>query len=134
MKKAIIAVQIFCILLALTGCASQDRQKEVTKQKDSVQEAEKPIEVDIGSLETKLNDFQEMKGVKYAGDNRVILFADQMYLFDLKNGKVTAQAECFDDLKNEYEMYLVKDGYVIVTGNDENHIICRFVNKSKYSF
>ena len=137
MKKRIL-FSMFTALLVLQGCSAAEKQGDNTEiQNAKVQNTETRVEIgreknsiSQTEIEKDLNSFQNLKAVKYAGDGKLVILADQMYLYDVNKTEVTAQAKCLKQYDYDFELYPIEDGYVTLTTDKDFHMICRFYDRS----
>lgn len=73
----------------------------------------KPL--DSASVQSGLNQFRGMDEIQYAGEDRILVFADKIYLYELTGQKVIAETE-YPDSKGLYgnlRTWITDSGYVI---------------------
>ncbi len=71
--------------------------------------------LDSALVQTGLNQFQGMDEIQYAGDNKILVFADKIYLYELTGQKVIAETE-YPDSNGKYgnlKTWITDNGYVI---------------------
>ena len=107
MKKGYMMILTCCLLLC-AGCSADENEDadKVTgierSNIDMVQESGSETvpaqeddrkSTDSLSLQSGLNQFQGLDEIQYAGGDRILLFADRIYLYELTGKKVIAETE-----------------------------------------
>ncbi len=75
----------------------------------------KSVEIDNVSVKKELNQFQGMDEIQYAGEDKILVFADKIYLYELTGKRVIAETE-YPDSDGEYgdlRTWITDSGYVI---------------------
>lgn len=87
------------------------------------EDGSKPM--DIASVQNGMDQFQGMEEIQYAGGDRILLFADRIYLYELTGQRVIAEAE-YPDNNGKYgnlKTWITDSGYCMayetISGNQE---------------
>ncbi len=73
------------------------------------------LSVDAATTQSSLNQFQGLDEIQYAGGDKVLLFADKIYLYELSGNSVAAESE-YPDSGGEYsglKAWIIDSGYVV---------------------
>lgn len=128
MKKKRYMMILTCCLLLCAGCSADEDADKVTRIEgldiDIVQESgsesiptqeddRKPT--DSLSMQSGLNQFQGLDEIQYAGGDRILLFADRIYLYELTGQKVIAETEYPDSngRGGNIKTWIMDSGYCI---------------------
>lgn len=81
------------------------------------------------SVQSELNQFQGLDEIQYAGGDRILLFADKIYLYELTGQRVVAETE-YPDSNGRYgnlKTWITDSGYCIAyevfTENQETQMV-----------
>ena len=102
-KKGYMMILACCLLLC-AGCSADEDAGKVTGIErldiDMVQESgsesipaqeDDRKSIDSLSMQSGLNQFEGLDEIQYAGGDRLLLFADRIYLYELTGQKVIAE-------------------------------------------
>ena len=126
MKKKGYMMILACCLLLCTGCsANEDADKvagiegvDIDMAQESGSESIPTQEDDIKSslsMQSGLNQFQGLDEIQYAGGDRMLLFADRIYLYELTGQKAIAETEYPDGNGGDgnFKTWIMDSGYCL---------------------
>ena len=123
MKKGYMMILTCCLLLCAGCSADEDADKvagiegvDIDMVQESGSESIPTQEDDIKSslsMQSGLNQFQGLDEIQYAGGDRMLLFADRIYLYELTGQKVIAETEYPDGNGGDgnFKTWIMDSGY-----------------------
>lgn len=120
MKKIIFSMSL-CLILILSGCAQRGNESPKSKQNSdkppvqtsSSSQSREATAIPAAVKQADWSSIQgKIKGIYPAGGSKVLVFADQMSLYDLAAGKIVASAN--NAALNSIRVWALDSGYAIV--------------------
>lgn len=122
-KRIVIALLVSCIL---TGCNSTTKEVTLFNSGDSISGnvVEEKMDtngndiINTNSWEKTLSEFKDVKNVKYAGNDKLIIVSDKMYLVNAITGDIEASTADCEYVKGDIKVCCT-DNEIIVIGKQE---------------
>lgn len=135
-KKRNAMLAILGCLMLLSGCGEKNAQeierKEVTESAVQ-QEITEPVQESASAqdIQGDLEQLEQIKTIQYAGDGRLLVYTDKLYLYDLAAGSILAEAENPADAPyiSGIRVFVLDAGYAVVNEDYQAHMICSFYDK-----
>lgn len=122
MKKIILSIGL-CLLLLLSGCGqksgmhSENASEPSAGQKRDLVQSGKNTNVSADVKQVDWSKVQgKIRGIYPAGSSKVLIFADQITLYDLAAGNAVATVS--KEALNAVHCWTLNNGYVVVGEND----------------
>ncbi|MEI3612560.1 transcriptional regulator [Pseudogracilibacillus sp. SO30301A] len=116
-----------CVLFILfvTGCTNPEKEAEQEEKKDTSIGIEEKTNPSLPSISTEdTSSLEEVKGeirhVHYAGDGKILISAEMLYLYDLETESILA--EISQEPSENEQAWSIDNGYVVIQETEDDSI------------